>query len=34
MIGIDRFKAVVDEFNYEIADKVLIELARKLFTQI
>lgn len=34
MIGIDRFKAVVDEFNYEIADKVLIELARIIHSNI
>ena len=34
MIGIDRFKAVVDEFNYEIADKVLIELARVIHSNI
>ena len=34
MVGIDRFKAVVDEFNYEIADKVLIELARVIHSNI
>ena len=34
MIGIDRFKAVVDEFNYEIADKVLIELAKVIHSNI
>lgn len=34
MIGIDRFKAVVDEFNYEIADKVLIELVRVIHSNI
>ena len=28
MIGIDRFKAVVDEFDYAIGDKVLVELAK------
>lgn len=27
MIGIDHFKAVIDEFDYEIGDKVLIELS-------
>lgn len=27
MIGIDHFKAVIDEFDYEVGDKVLIELA-------
>ena len=34
MIGIDRFKAIIDEFNYEIGDKVLIELARVIHTNI
>lgn len=34
MIGIDRFKAVIEEFNYEIADKVLIELAKIIHTNI
>ena len=34
MVGIDRFKAVVDEFNYEIADKVLIELAKVIHSNI
>ena len=29
-IGIDQFKAVVDEFDYAIADKVLIELTNTL----
>lgn len=28
MIGVDRFKAVIDEFDYAIGDKVLIELAK------
>jgi len=28
MIGIDHFKAVIDEFDYDIGDKVLIELAK------
>ncbi|NLO16601.1 MAG: GGDEF domain-containing protein, partial [Arcobacter butzleri] len=27
MLEVDRFKSVVDEFDYEIGDKVLIELA-------
>lgn len=27
MIEVDRFKAVIDEFDYEIGDKVLVELA-------
>jgi len=30
MVGIDHFKAVIDEFDYEIGDKVLIQLARTL----
>lgn len=30
MVGIDHFKAVIDEFDYEIGDKVLIKLARTL----
>ncbi len=29
-IGIDQFRAVIDEFDYEIGDKVLKELARTL----
>ncbi len=34
MIGVDHFKAVVDEFNYDISDKVLIELAKVIHTNI
>ena len=34
MIGVDHFKAVVDEFNYDISDKVLIELAKAIHTNI
>lgn len=30
MVGIDHFKAVIDEFDYEIGDKVLQELAKVL----
>ena len=30
MVGIDHFKAVIDEFDYEIGDKVLITLADTL----
>ena len=30
MIGIDHFKAVIDEFNYDIGDKVLQSLAELL----
>ena len=33
MIGIDRFKAVIDEFDYDIADKVLVELARVIHSK-
>ncbi len=29
-VGIDHFKAVIDEFNYKIGDKVLKELAKSL----
>ena len=34
MIGIDHFKAVIDEFDYDIADKVLIELAKVIHSNI
>jgi len=34
MIGIDRFKAVIDEFDYDIGDKVLIELAKVIHKSI
>jgi diguanylate cyclase (GGDEF)-like protein len=34
MIGIDHFKAVIDEFNYDIGDKVLIELAKVIHSNI
>jgi len=34
MIGIDRFKAVIEEFDYEIGDKVLIELAKVIHSVI
>lgn len=34
MIGIDRFKAVIDEFDYDVADKVLIELAKVIHSNI
>ena len=34
MIGIDHFKAVIDEFNYDIGDKVLIELAKTIHSNI
>jgi len=34
MVGIDRFKAVIEEFDYDIGDKVLIELAKVIHTEI
>lgn len=34
MIGIDHFKAVIDEFDYEIGDKVLVELAKVIHSNI
>jgi diguanylate cyclase (GGDEF)-like protein len=34
MIGIDHFKAVIDEFDHDIADQVLIELAKIIHTNI
>lgn len=34
MIGIDHFKAVIDEFDYDIADRVLIELAKIIHSNI
>ena len=34
MIGIDRFKAVIEEFDYDIGDKVLIELAKVIHGNI
>ena len=34
MIGIDRFKAVIEEFDYDIGDKVLIELAKVIHGEI
>lgn len=34
MIGVDRFKAVIDEFDYDIGDKVLVELARIIHSNI
>lgn len=33
-VGIDHFKAVIDEFNYEVGDKVLKELAKSLETSV
>ncbi len=34
MIGVDHFKAVIDEFNYDIGDLVLIELAKVIHSNI
>lgn len=34
MVGVDHFKAVIDEFDYDIGDKVLIELAKVIHTNI
>lgn len=34
MIGIDRFKAVIEEFDYDVGDKVLIELAKVIHKSI
>jgi diguanylate cyclase (GGDEF)-like protein len=34
MIGIDRFKAVIEEFDYDIGDKILIELAKVIHSNI
>lgn len=34
MIGVDRFKAVIDEFDYDIGDKVLVELAKVIHGNI
>ncbi|BFU77731.1 hypothetical protein ALC152_09460 [Arcobacter sp. 15-2] len=34
MIGIDRFKAIAEEFDYDVEDKVLIELAKVIHKNI
>ncbi len=34
MVGIDHFKAVIDEFNHDIADTVLIELTKIIHSNI
>lgn len=34
MVGIDRFKAIIDEFDYDIGDKVLVELAKVIHSNI
>lgn len=34
MIGVDHFKAIIDEFDHEIGDEVLVELAKVIHTNI
>jgi len=34
MIGIDHFKAVIDEFDYDVGDLVLVELAKIIHSNI
>jgi len=34
MIGIDRFKAVIEEFDYDVGDEVLVELAKVIYSVI
>ncbi|RXK14366.1 GGDEF domain-containing protein [Halarcobacter mediterraneus] len=34
MVGVDHFKAVIDEFDHELADQVLVELARVIHSNI
>lgn len=34
MIGIDHFKAIIDEFDYDIGDKFLIELSKVIYSNI
>lgn len=34
MIGVDHFKAVIDEFDYDTGDKILIELAKVIHSNI
>jgi len=34
MIGIDRFKAIIEEFDYIIGDKVLVELSKVIHEEI
>lgn len=34
MVGVDRFKAVIDEFDYAVGDKVLVELAKVIHSNI
>jgi len=34
MVGVDHFKAIVDEFDHDIGDQVLVELAKVIHTNI
>lgn len=34
MIGIDHFKAIIDEFDYDTGDKFLIELSKVIYSNI
>ncbi len=34
MIGVDHFKAIIDEFDHDIGDQVLVELAKVIHTNI
>lgn len=34
MIGIDHFKAIIDEFDHDIGDQILVELAKVIHTNI
>jgi diguanylate cyclase (GGDEF)-like protein len=34
LIGVDRFKAVIEEFDYDIGDRVLVELAKIIHSNI
>lgn len=34
MVGVDHFKAVIDEFDHDIGDQVLVELAKVIHTNI
>lgn len=34
MVGVDHFKAIIDEFDHDIGDQVLVELAKVIHTNI
>lgn len=34
MVGVDHFKAVIDEYDYDIGDRVLVELAKVIHANI